>query len=174
MLLEDLLTTTDALPLDVYRSLLRQAAESGVTVDHPDVAEGFADLARRLNYTAAAVRADHELVRRCVILEGRFDADALAKDQVALEPLREPDHLYHRVGGELDRTLLRLKRTLDAAQDGDRSEILGEMEEAKERGRVLTRARRTVEDRVIAALSARDRLSAFRQGHRRLFPPEGD
>lgn len=173
MLLEDLLTTSDALPLSEYTSLLRQAAESGVTVDDARCAEQFASLAKRLGYSAAAVRQDHELMRRCVQLE-RFDADALAADQRELERVRPPDHAYHKAGGELDRTLLRLKSKLDAAPDSDQAEILAEMEAAREKGRELTRAMRVVEVRVIAALSARDRLSAFRQGHRRLFPADSD
>ena len=52
------------------------------------------------------------------------------------------------------------------------SRLDDEAEAARERGRVLTRAMRIVEDRVIAALNARDRVAAFRRAHVRLFPAD--
>lgn len=171
-LLEDLLTTTDALPLGEYRSLLRQAAESGVSVDQ--CAEQLASLAKQLDYSAAQVRQDHELMRRAIQLEARFDLGELAADQVALEKVRVPEDAFHRTGGELAQSLLRLTRERDALKVGDRAAVLGEIEEVQERGMKLTRARRTVEDKVISALAARDRAAAFKQSHTRLFPRDGD
>ncbi len=174
MRLEALIASTSEPPLAEYRSLLRSAAESGVTVDDPSCAEAFAALAKRLGYSAGAVRADHETMRRCVILERRFDPAALVKDQRKLERLRRPDDLYHRVGGELETELRKLKCKLDAARDDDRPEILAAMEAAKERGRELTRPKRVIEGHVISGLNAADRLAGFRRANRRLFPDADD
>ena len=171
-LLEDLMTSPDAAPTAEYRILLRQAVESGVTVDQ--CAEQLAALASRLGLTAIQVRADFDLMRRAIQLEGRFDVAELAADQVELEKARVPEDEYHRTGGTLAQSLLRLTRERDALKGGDRAAVLGEIEEVQERGMKLTRVRRTVEDKVISALAARDRAAAFKQSHTRLFPRDGD
>lgn len=170
-LLEDLMTTTATLPLDEYRSLLRSAAEANVGVDQ--CAEALAALATRLDLTAAQIRQDHSLMCRAIQLDARYDLGELAADQVELERVRAPEDAFHRSGGELAQSLLRLTRQRDASQGGDRAAVLGEIEEVQEKGRRLTRTRRTVEDKVICALAARDRAAAFKASHRRLFP-EGD
>lgn len=175
-LLEDLVSpSVDLEPLLVeYRVDLREAVAAGRSADDPAVAETLAALARSLGLTAAQIRVDHKQFTKLLTLEQRFDAGELERLEQELKPLRLAETRFTKVGGQMDEELQLLRQERDAAVPDDRTLILGRMQAVEERGLSLGRARRAVEDLVIRSLNARDRLSAFRRGNRRLFPEADD
>ena len=157
-----------------YRSDLREAVEAGRSADDPAVAETLAALARSLGLTAAQIRVDHQQFTKLLTLEKRFDAGELDRLERELEPLRLAERRFTVAGGRMDEELRVLRRERNAAARDDLPAVLAKMEAVEERGRSLGRARRAVEDLFITMLNAKDRLSAFRRGNRRLFPSDGD
>lgn len=176
MLLENLVNPqVDLEPLLVeYRSDLREAATAGRSADDPAVAATLAALARSLNLTAAEIRLDHKQFTKLTTLERRFDRGELKRLERELKPLRLAEQRFTRAGGQMDEELGALRRERDAAPPDDRTSVLARMAEVEEKGKSLGRARRAVEDLLIRSLNAKDRLSAFRRGNRRLFPESGD